>query len=157
MQEPKQPEFCGSQPWDSTRWDPRPDTETTGWPAWPVSFKKPRTCPFCGSIHPEDLLGLLKEGWELESTTKAHKTYWHPPGYRAYHARVVQDIEAHIRGTITPPPHIEPTPPVKLYGNHVSHGMAAEINTILLLRKAMAVEPSDVPKPPGTDHGLMPK
>lgn len=35
----------------------------------------PRTCSFCGSVHPEDFLKLAAEGAKLTPTDKAYKVY----------------------------------------------------------------------------------
>jgi len=34
-----------------------------------------RQCSYCGSIHPEDMLALIKSGSRLTGTTKAYKRY----------------------------------------------------------------------------------
>lgn len=39
----------------------------------------PRTCSYCGGIHPEDALKLMDEGWRIEGTTKSYKRYMQPP------------------------------------------------------------------------------
>lgn len=46
---------------DQPGWrDPQPNEEPYGYPF--------RTCGYCGSIHPEDLLGFLGQGAQLESS-----------------------------------------------------------------------------------------
>lgn len=126
----KYPTSCAEGTWESRRWGTR-DSDV-----WPDGFPKPRTCSFCGSVHPDDVLTLAKMGWELEMSTKSYKSYWHPPGHAAHHARVMADFGSHIKGTILPALHSEPTPPVKLYGNHLTTEKLAELNAQLLINKA---------------------
>lgn len=52
------------------------------WSAWLSKSRKPRTCSFCGGIHPEDAIRLIEEGWESERTDKRYKHYLYPAGYR---------------------------------------------------------------------------
>jgi len=100
---------------------------------WPWGFKKPRTCSYCGGIHPDDALRLLKEGWEVDTTTKTYKRYMDPPGYAEY----IQKFTANIRKCIDVLiPHIEsPVPPVKLYVYHFSQKQIEAFNAELLTQK----------------------
>lgn len=46
-----------------------------------------RTCSFCGSIHPDDLMAICKkaltdERYSVEGTTKSYKVYLRQPGVR---------------------------------------------------------------------------
>lgn len=59
--------------WENNRWNSNDHIK------WPTVYKKPHTCSFCGSIHPEDLLNLLKENWRIEQTDKFFKFYLYPP------------------------------------------------------------------------------
>lgn len=34
-----------------------------------------RHCSFCGSLHPDDFMRLIKEGWKVEPTDKSYKAY----------------------------------------------------------------------------------
>lgn len=96
--------------WKTDRWGSR-KSDKWNWP-W-----KPRTCSFCGSIHPEDAIKLLKEGWEIETTGKSYKRYLEPPGYKEMLKRFRDKIRQKDepfddKGAWTP------TPPVKLYTMH---------------------------------------
>lgn len=39
----------------------------------------PRVCSFCGCVHPDDAVRLIKEGWTVDGTTKRYKRYLEPP------------------------------------------------------------------------------
>lgn len=59
---------------------PAPDT-------WDWGPDGNRTCSYCGSIHPEDLLKICRlvltdERYEIEGTTKSYKLYIKQPGVR---------------------------------------------------------------------------
>lgn len=118
---------CDNPVWETTRWN------NSNKSVWPESFPKPRTCSFCGGVHPDDLMTLIDQGWEFEPTGKSYKSYWHPPGYSAYMEEVLKNI-GEGRDTAAGA-HPEPSPPVKLYSQHVDAEMAAKINTKLLLRR----------------------
>lgn len=60
--------------------------------------EQPRTCSFCGGIHPDDAARLVKEGWSIGITDKSYKRYLEQPTHRP-------------GGLI---------PPVKLYVQHFS-------------------------------------
>jgi hypothetical protein len=77
----------------------------------------PRTCSFCGSIHPDDAVRLLRDGWGVEGTGKAYKRYLNPPGYEEYMSewRKQLDVPLHERKRID---WWSPVPPVKLYAEH---------------------------------------
>lgn len=100
--------------WQADRWD-RKDNRWN-WP-W-----KPRTCSFCGGIHPEDAIKLLKEGWEIETTGKSYKRYLEPPGYREAMTKIMRNVKArNLDSKDNPFENKEtwcPTPPVKLYVAH---------------------------------------
>lgn len=96
----KYPSSCEEGTWNENRWGERDSDK------WPEGFPKPRTCSFCGSVHPDDLLALVKAGWTCEMSTKRYKSYWHPP-----------------KGQVIPP--------VKLYSNHVTQEQAKELNAAL--------------------------
>lgn len=80
---------------------------------WPAGFAPPRTCSFCGSVHPDDAIALMRRGWEVESSGKNYKRYLHPPGYRPLMA---------VRS---------PVPPVKLYVQHMSAKQIHRLNDAL--------------------------
>lgn len=72
---------------------------------WPDDFEKPRTCSFCGSVHPDDLVDLLKKGWRVGNTDKSYKKYIEAPiGYKS------------------------PIPPLKLYVMHCSQEQINKLN-----------------------------
>jgi hypothetical protein len=72
---------------------------------WLGSGDPPRTCSFCGGIHPEDAIRLVSENWRIEPTTKDYKRYLQPPL-----------------------PGWHPTPPVKLYVQHFSDEQVERFN-----------------------------
>jgi hypothetical protein len=110
--------------WQVDRWEPRPDKDGKDWIVWPEGFPKPRTCGYCGCVHPDDLAQLIAAGWELEHTTKGYKYYVHPPGYRESRGEWVNN-------GFTGMPLPSPVPPVKLYTYHVNDLQAVAINTAL--------------------------
>lgn len=38
-----------------------------------------RSCSFCGSLHPDDFLRLVRDGWIVGATDKSYKTYLSRP------------------------------------------------------------------------------
>lgn len=98
----KIPSSCEEMTWREAQWG---ELESDH---WPEGFPQPRTCGFCGSVHPDDLMVLVKLGWTCEMSTKSYKSYWHPP--------------------VNPNSVV---PPVKLYSNHVTDQQAAELNRLL--------------------------
>lgn len=67
-----------------------------GGTTWPEAFPAPRSCSFCGGVHPGDAVDLLSLGWTVDHTGKGYKAYLNPP-----------------RG------HRHPVPPVKFYTQHL--------------------------------------
>jgi hypothetical protein len=96
------------------------------WPGEP-----PRTCSFCGGIHPDDAIKLLTEGWEVEGTGKR---YLHPPGFRARHAPLIDSIDRGTIGGGTSQHSWEPVPPVKLYDQHFNDEQIVRFNNAALGR-----------------------
>lgn len=80
-------------------WLPNPGQGGSRWQWWWY----PRTCTFCGGVHPEDAIALLYEGWSVDRTGKVYKRYLNPPGWH-------------------------PTPPVKLYTWHFSESDITRFN-----------------------------
>ena len=78
---------------------------------WDYTPEQPRTCSYCGGIHPDDAVALVKAGWRVEPTTKGYKRYLAPPEGR---------------------PH--PVPPVKLYVQHFDAAQVAAFNDALRWR-----------------------
>lgn len=60
----------------ANRWWPSP---YKGGTVWQIDWQ-PRTCSYCGGVHPDDAIRLHEEGWIVESTTKNYKFYLKPPG-----------------------------------------------------------------------------
>lgn len=102
----------------------------TGGTTWRWHWQ-PRTCSYCGGAHPDDILRLIYEGWEVEETTKAYKRYIEPPRvgtqtlegpYCAIHES--DPIRVAIRNW-------HAVPPVKLYVQHFSDAQIEEFNKLL--------------------------
>jgi len=128
----KIPSSCSAATWKSDRWGMRESDR------WPEGFPKPRTCSFCGGVHPEDLIELIKMGWEFEPSSKGYKSYWHPPGMAGYFTALVKDfVDAFIVDRMTPAA-VDPVPPVKLYSDHLTPDLIATINSLLLINRAKA-------------------
>ena len=81
---------------------------------WKSELPVPRTCSYCGGIHPEDAIMLFENGWEVESTGKDYKRYLNPPGY--YNHGMRESGFWH------------PRPPVKLYVAHFSQDQIDRFN-----------------------------
>lgn len=116
-----------SQHEHETRW------ETDRWTrgdhvVWPVGFDHPRTCSYCGGVHPDDAIALLRAGWEMEGTGKSYKRYLHPPGY---HVATQLDIDAIRSGEKVPPGVGSPVPPVKVYVWHFDQKQIDAFNEVL--------------------------
>lgn len=116
---------CEEGTWETDRWSGRHDSDR-----WPEAFPKPRTCSYCGSVHPDDLIALVEQGWEMEQSTKSYKTYWHPPGYHTAMQKLMTDMNL-FHEAPEASPYADPVPPVKLYGNHLTQEHADRINKIL--------------------------
>ena len=100
---------------------------------WKIDFKwpedKPRWCSFCGSIHPDDAIALLKHGWEIDRA-KSYKFYINPPGTRDRTNRILEKRRAGDRdgeGLRIP----NTGPPVKLYVQHMGPGHVEEWNDLI--------------------------
>ena len=92
----------------------------TLWPGGP----RPRTCSYCGGVHPEDAIELLKAGWTVEATSKAYKRYLEPPGYR-------EQMRDWKPGGPPSENWIEsPVPPVKLYVYHLNQEQIDRFNDV---------------------------
>lgn len=95
---------------------------------WPSDV--PRTCSFCGGIHPEDAIRLLNEGWEVEATDKGYKRYLGPPGTRALNEAIMASIRAGAPQQQIPAGW-SPVPPVKLYVQHLNEEQVERFNAAL--------------------------
>lgn len=97
---------------------------------WLYPGEQPRTCSFCGGAHPDDIVALLRAGWEVEGTSKSYKRYLEPPGHRRY----MDEIMAHrgtADGAAPRPRYPSPVPPVKVYVQHFSEEQIAAFNSAL--------------------------
>jgi hypothetical protein len=102
--------------WERDRWNRHGDSDR-----WPDGYPYPRTCSYCGGAHPDDVVALVKAGWEVESTTKYYKRYLHPPGWREHLRRTLAVIRAGLlEGESHQSSPISPVPPVKVYVMHFS-------------------------------------
>lgn len=68
---------------------------------WPRAFGiPPRTCSFCGGIHPRDAINLVQCGWIPAQTDKPSKFYLHHPGWgtvRSAHHDPVPCVKVYLR------------------------------------------------------------
>ena len=99
---------------------------TDRWKDWPASLgTAPRSCSYCGSIHPDDAIRLIQSGWEIEPTTKCYKWYINTPGSKLHHMRVMRDIA-------NPPEamHARVIPMVKFHGPHGSPAQLVALNKL---------------------------
>jgi hypothetical protein len=117
------------------RWGVR-DTDS-----FPEGFEKPRSCNFCGSVHPEDAIALLKQGWEVEAS-KPYKRYLHPPGYTEYMRTFLDWERRHMYHEAEMgedpgerPTFVHVTPPAKLYTMHLDKDQIARFNAALDAQK----------------------
>jgi hypothetical protein len=96
---------------------------------WPGDV--PRTCSFCGSLHPEDVLRLLAEGWEHERA-KSYKGYMHRPGWATKSAAFLASLRDLGREPGQGVPSVwEPTPPAKFYVMHFTAEQLQRLNELL--------------------------
>lgn len=133
--------FPDHDEWETNRWTRHPEHDK--WPE--VLGEYPRSCSFCGSVHPEDAIDLIKNrGWEIEPSTKSYKWYINPPGAMLHHKRIMASFEGKQPGRGNDPdveaafkaPHHEVIPPVKLYGMHGTPEQLAELNGLLDLQNS---------------------
>lgn len=95
---------------------------------WLWSWGPPRTCDFCGGIHPEDAIRLVQDGWEVGGTGKAYKRYLNPPGTRQRHNAAMRSVGEGDAGFSRVPSVWTPGPPVKLYVMHFSDEQIEQFN-----------------------------
>jgi hypothetical protein len=138
--------------WDADTWVPKPDwkprvdttypKEMVGGVVWKWPWA-PRSCSFCGGLHPEDAIRLIEEGFEVEATDKSYKRYLHAPGFRLRmmqfngYARqdqgeivelTTEEAEKHAR-------YFSAAPPLKLYVPHFSPEQIERFNAALMKGK----------------------
>ena len=98
---------------------------------WLWRGEVPRTCSFCGGIHPEDAIRLLAEGWENEKV-KPYKGYLNPPGTRTKRDAFLASLRDPRREPGQGVPSVwSPVPPVKLYVMHFDDAALARLNETL--------------------------
>lgn len=98
---------------------------------WLWHWGPPRTCNFCGSIHPEDAFRLLEEGWEQEFA-KSYKAYLNPPGSSVRLKATLASLRDPTREPFQGVPSIwSPVPPVKLYIQHCTSEEISRLNALL--------------------------
>jgi len=107
---------------------------------WPW---QPRTCSFCGGAHPDDILQLMRERWEIEGTDKGYKRYVQPPGSSARHEAFIVHMRDNAKRMREPAEGWRsegwsPVPPVKLYVQHFSEEQVKRFNTISAARYGKA-------------------
>ncbi len=109
-----------------------PPPSSRGSDLWKWSWGPPRTCSYCGGIHPEDAIRLVSEGWEVEPTTKGYKRYLGPPGTLARHEAMMASIKDHGREPGEGVPSVwSPTPPVKVYCQHFDEDQVRRFNAAI--------------------------
>lgn len=111
--------------WETSRWNPYYQS------TWPEQFERPRTCSFCGGIHPDDAIKLIEAGWEVGTTGKSYKRYLEPPGTRERYQILLEQIKGDIEKAKSPEM-VSPVPPVKLYTMHMSRQQIDRFNEIVL-------------------------
>lgn len=114
---------------------------TLGGNVWDWHWQ-PMRCSFCVSAHPEQVLDLLREGWEVEGTGKSYKRYIVPPGTKIRNERMIANLR-YRPGDIADaiPEGWSPVPPVKLYTWHLSEAQIDEFNRIIAERRPKAADP----------------
>jgi hypothetical protein len=105
----------------------------TFWPGGP----KPRTCSYCGGVNPDDAVELIRNGWEVEPTTKGYKRYLHPPGYAAGLRAMSQSFQIRGDGRQAVEDEVfrtavrSPVPPVKVYTYHFDQAQIEAFNAAI--------------------------
>ncbi len=105
---------------------------------FPPGVSAPRTCSYCGSAHPEDVLTLMAAGWENERATgKNYKGYLHVPGTLAALAQLgaLPALRQLVSGAADPddspwraPIPRDASPPVKFYVPHFTPEQLTRLN-----------------------------
>lgn len=108
---------------------------------WCYGGEQPRTCSFCGGIHPDDAVRLLREGWEVGVTTKGYKRYLEPPGSGQQHEALMDWLSTGREGEAPKERHPSPVPPVKVYVQHFSQEQIDAFNAAL--RSSGGARPAD--------------
>lgn len=114
--------------WSTSRWGSHYPHQ------WPEGFVRPRSCSFCGGAHPDDAIGLMAAGWEVERTGKSYKRYIQPPGFGDYQKALVASIRDQGLDTFEYG-FVLPTPPVKIYISHFDQDQIDRFNAALKERQ----------------------
>ena len=114
---------------DIAEWMAKYPEGSIGNTQWPGPGEMPRVCSYCGGVHPDDAVRLIREGWTVAGTDKGYKRYMEPPGYRAWCRRV--DECWPDRAAAGDPPAALPIPPVKVYTQHFSEEQITAFNAAL--------------------------
>lgn len=97
--------------------------------------RAPRTCSFCGSLHPDDVIELLEDGWELDPTTKRYKYYLNPPGHaNVSAARLNANLKRDFDRVLPSVPNVVGVL-AKFYTMHFSEAQIRRVNDVLKGRK----------------------
>lgn len=110
---------------------------------WPIEAgNPPRTCTFCGGVHPEDALRLLDEGWEIDQTLKFYKAYLQPPGNGLHRRRMFEAIGSDVDMDRVEqiPHHASPVPSVKFYTQHANEQQIARVNEAIKLQTEIRLQ-----------------
>lgn len=98
---------------------------------WPW---QPRTCSYCGGVHPEDGIRLLEQGWECDRSSKGYKAYLNPAGARAHRIRMMSRLAKQTNRTQVlnwSEAVWSPIPPVKFYVQHCTERQLACFNFLV--------------------------
>lgn len=115
--------------WLETVGLPTPTSRFSGGTFWPEGEPRPRTCSYCGGVHPDDAIALIMRGWEVETTGKSYKRYLHPPGY-VDAIRQFRDEQNEFKQPRWTGPR-SPVPPVKVYTYHFDQRQVDAFNAAL--------------------------
>ena len=68
---------------------------------WDLGMDGNRTCSFCGSIHPDDLMAICRKTlvdarYGVEGSTKAYKVYVRQPGVRNAGEGAIKFYKCHV-------------------------------------------------------------
>lgn len=90
--------------WRTDRWHRETDV-------FPEGFEKPRTCSYCGGVHPQDAIKLIKQGFTIQNSDKNYKAYINAPDGSSC------------------------VPPIKLYTVHFTDEEVLAINAAVVERR----------------------
>ena len=113
--------------------DPGPhEWQTNRWSDWEGPGEHPRTCSYCGSVHPEDVIKLIEQGWEIHPSTKSYKWYIELPGTADHQAGFLKAIgNDEYMEAEKANPFKRLSSPMKLYGQHTDKDQQNRLNRLL--------------------------